>query len=162
MELFMLAWPLVASWIADNLEFALRLRHQRYLTQAHWHAWVEGAAIFPPPLVSSSESAPRSSEGTERDDTSSSSGQESIRPLREDGITPNWDDSLEEWFDWSSTAREEEEEGEERGVRTSENRTETAQMSVSLHDREDVWNALLTSGRGMRAARERAWGSSPP
>ena len=161
-ELFMLAWPLVASWIADNLEFALRLRHLRYLTQAHWHAWVEGAAIFPPALVSSSESAPRSSEGTERDDTSSSSGQESIPPLREDGITPNWDDSLEEWFDWSSTAREEEEEGEEIGVRTSENRTETAQMSVSLHDREDVWNALLTSGRGMRAARERAWGSSPP
>ena len=55
--LFMCAWPFVSSWIADNFRRALFLKRQsrRRLTSC-WKTWVDEAAIFPPPLVSSSES----------------------------------------------------------------------------------------------------------
>ena len=55
-ELFMCAWEFVSSWISDNLEAAILKRNSRRVLSYCWHLWVEEAAIFPPPLVSSSDS----------------------------------------------------------------------------------------------------------
>ena len=55
--LFMCAWPFVSLWIAENFRRTLaeNIDCKRRLTSC-WRTWVEIAEIYPPPLVSSSES----------------------------------------------------------------------------------------------------------
>ena len=55
-ELFMCAWQFVSSWISDNFEAAILKHNSRRVLSCCWQVWVEEAAIFPPPLVSSSDS----------------------------------------------------------------------------------------------------------
>ena len=55
-KLFMCAWQFVSSWISDNLEAAILKRKSRRVLSCCWQVWVEEAAIFPPPLVFSSDS----------------------------------------------------------------------------------------------------------
>ena len=55
-ELFMCAWQFVSSWISDNLEAAILKHNSRRVLSCCWQGWVEEAAIFPPPLISSSDS----------------------------------------------------------------------------------------------------------
>ena len=114
-ERFMLAWPVVASWIAANLDAAVRARHLFHLSQAYWHAWVEGAAIFLPPLpplVSSSESDTSSDEEAASGDERSASSLEGVAPSEGDDIIPVGDDTADEWFEWSTSEVKEREEGE--------------------------------------------------
>ena len=55
-EQFMLAWPFVSSWILQNFQAAILKRRNRRLLIKWWSIWVDEAAIFLPPLVSSSDS----------------------------------------------------------------------------------------------------------
>ena len=55
-EQFMHVWPVLSSWIADNFEAAILKQRSHRLLMASWKIWVDEAAIFPPPLVSSSDS----------------------------------------------------------------------------------------------------------
>ena len=84
----MLAWPIVASWIAGNLDASLRARHLFNVTRVFWRAWVDD--IFPPPLVSSSESDAGSTEETIMGDAWSSSSSE------EGDTPPVYDDTPDE------------------------------------------------------------------
>ena len=55
-EFFMGAWQFISLWIANNLEATLAKRRSRRVLDVAFKVWVEEAAVFPPPLVSSSES----------------------------------------------------------------------------------------------------------
>ena len=81
-ELFWAAWPCVSQWLREQREHALCKWRSRKLLSAAWNAWVDEAAIFPPPLASDSDSefmpgatygrvlADESSEDSDDDDAS--------------------------------------------------------------------------------------------
>lgn len=57
-DLFWQVWPLMHVWLAEQQELAADKWHLRRHLRAYFREWVQEAAIFPPPLVTDSESDP--------------------------------------------------------------------------------------------------------
>ena len=55
-QLFWQVWPMLGVWLKEQrLQVAVKW-HKKRLLQVYFQRWVDEAAIFPPPLVSSSDS----------------------------------------------------------------------------------------------------------
>ena len=78
-EQFMIAWPILSSWIAANFEAMAVKRLSRRLLMTVLKMWGQAASVLPPPLISESDT----------DDLSFIR-----RPLPEDDDSSSDDDSL--------------------------------------------------------------------